>query len=85
MGKSYTQQPSILYVVFPAFEPFPLFNDDNDENQLEHSQIFSPFYDKFVDEYGIDTSRFRIICFIKLVVNCSNMVTLLHSSYMDFI
>lgn len=53
---------------FPDFEPFPLFT----YYDVHGFEKFGPFYDKFVQEYRIDTSCFSITAFIKLVVKRSN-------------
>ncbi|PRQ44205.1 putative F-box domain, leucine-rich repeat domain, L domain-containing protein [Rosa chinensis] len=57
-------------LIFPDFMPFPLFTYSN--NSKEPPRSFGPFYDKFIDEYGIDKSRFSITAFVKFVVNRSN-------------
>lgn len=55
---------------FPDFLPYPLFIDIAEEDDGPLS--FGPFYDKFVNEYGIDRSRFSITAFVKSVVDRSN-------------
>lgn len=59
-----------LSLYFPDFEPFPLFT--HSESNVHGIESFGPFYDKFVQEYRIDTSCFSITAFIKLVVKRSN-------------
>ncbi|XP_050383539.1 F-box protein SKIP1-like [Argentina anserina] len=54
---------------FPDFEPYPLFNTVHNTNVEPKS--FGVFYNKFVEEYHIDNSRFSITGFIKLVVDRS--------------
>ncbi|KAM5560695.1 hypothetical protein ABKV19_021721 [Rosa sericea] len=57
------------FLSFPEFEPYPLFTTvDNIDDQI---QSFGPFYDKFIEEFQIDRTRFSITGFIKLVVNRS--------------
>ncbi|KAK9920217.1 hypothetical protein M0R45_028775 [Rubus argutus] len=58
------------FLSFPEFEPYPLFTTI--EAIDVRTQRFGPFYDKFVEEYGIDRARFSITGFIKLVVNRTN-------------
>ncbi|KAM5563239.1 hypothetical protein ABKV19_018083 [Rosa sericea] len=83
-----------LSLRFPDYVPCPLFignvddddDDDDDDDGMfignvdddDGPRSFGPFYDKFIDQYGIDKSRFSITAFVKCVVNrgCGN-VTLL--------
>ncbi|XP_004305073.1 PREDICTED: F-box/LRR-repeat protein At3g48880-like [Fragaria vesca subsp. vesca] len=65
-----TQNPLCWkFLSFPEFQPYPLFSTvHNDDDEI---QSFGPFYDKFVEEFQIDRTRFSITGFIKLIVNHS--------------
>ncbi|XP_004305072.1 PREDICTED: uncharacterized protein LOC101295643 [Fragaria vesca subsp. vesca] len=54
---------------FPEFEPYPLFTTVDDTNVEPKS--FGPFYNKFVEDYKMDRTRFSITGFVKLVVDRS--------------
>ncbi|XP_050383538.1 F-box/LRR-repeat protein At3g48880-like [Argentina anserina] len=55
---------------FPDFEPYPLFAS---VHEIDFETLkFGPFYDKFVNEYNVNRTRFTITGFIKLVVSRSN-------------
>ncbi|KAL6200315.1 hypothetical protein ACLB2K_030097 [Fragaria x ananassa] len=55
---------------FPDYRPSPLFVNTVEEIETI-PRSFGLFYDKFVDEYGIDKSRFSITTFVKFVVDRS--------------
>ncbi|KAL6198461.1 hypothetical protein ACLB2K_028250 [Fragaria x ananassa] len=55
---------------FPDHKPYPLFVDKA-EDIATPPWSFGPFYEKFIDQYGIDKSRFSITAFIKMVVDRS--------------
>ncbi|KAK9920218.1 hypothetical protein M0R45_028776 [Rubus argutus] len=73
------------FLSFPDFEPYPLFTappcddvvnlefaaDDICVEEFEPN-TFGPFYDKLVQEYGIDRTRFSITAFVKSVVDRSH-------------
>ncbi|KAL6146345.1 hypothetical protein ACLB2K_057026 [Fragaria x ananassa] len=55
---------------FPDFEPNPMFVSVH-EIDFE-TRKFGPFYDKFINEYRINRTRFSITGFIKLVIKRSD-------------
>nr|XP_011461970.1 PREDICTED: F-box/LRR-repeat protein At3g48880-like [Fragaria vesca subsp. vesca] len=55
---------------FPDYVPTPLLVSTVEEIEMG-PQSFGTFYEKFIDEYGIDKSRFSITGFVKLVVGRS--------------
>ncbi|KAM5560697.1 hypothetical protein ABKV19_021722 [Rosa sericea] len=59
------------FLHFPEFEPYPLFTAVPVADANVEPKSFGPFYNKFVEDYQIDSSRFSITGFIKLVVNRS--------------
>ena len=73
-----SHSPSCWQVLsFPPLEPSPvlLIDSYNNTDDTDTFETFGPFYDKFVEVYGIDRPRFSITGFIKLIVSRSKGMT----------